>query len=65
MFDAEDEVRQAIMWQECAAADFHYAQLCNFDPRSKIMWMDFAAKASENARRHLFRLIGDYTHSAN
>lgn len=58
MFDIEDETRAAIMWQQCAASDYAYAQLCNFDPRAKAMWMDFSAKASENARRHLWRLIG-------
>lgn len=55
----DDETRAAIMWQQCAAADYHYAQMCNFEPHSKIMWMDFAAKASENARRHLWKLIGN------
>lgn len=55
----DDETRAAIMWQQCAASDYGYAQLCDFDQHAKAMWMDFAAKASENARRHLFRLIGD------
>jgi hypothetical protein len=57
MFDVDDETRAAIMWQECAAADFRYAQMCDFEPEKKILWMDFAAKASENARRHLWNLV--------